>query len=141
MGADVVNLSTLRSEVESELTAAGFAVAQWSDAKLPPAPLVIVDLGDPYVQLAGDDEKSFGARWVATIVATLITGRGPSDETAAELDSMIGKALAALVTLDYTGTIPGDGVPAGVEVQAPLLDKEMIVGALVSVRYPLTMKG
>lgn len=139
MGADVVNLSTLRSEVESELTAAGFAVAQWSDAKLPPAPLVIVDLGDPYVQLA--DEPSFGARWVATIVATLITGRGPSDETAAELDSMIGKALAALVTLDYTGTIPGDGVPAGVEVQAPLLDKEMIVGALVSVRYPLTMKG
>lgn len=139
MGADVVNLSTLRSEVEAELTAAGFAVAQWSDAKLPPAPLVIVDLGDPYVQLA--DEPSFGARWVATIVATLITGRGPSDETAAELDSMIGKALAALVTLDYTGTIPGDGVPAGVEVQAPLLDKEMIVGALVSVRYPLTMKG
>lgn len=139
MGTDVVNLATLRSEVEAELTAAGFAVAQWSDAKLPPAPLVIVDLGDPYVQLA--DEQSFGARWVATIVATLITGRGPSDETAAELDSMIGRALAALVTLDYTRTIPGDGVPVGVEVQAPLLDKDSVVGALVSVRYPITMKG
>ena len=138
----MVNLSTLRSEVESELAAAGFSVAQWADAVLPPAPLVIVDLGDPYVQLAtGEAAGSFGSRWVATIVATIVTGRGPGDGIAAELDRMIESAIGALLTLEHTGTIPGDGVPSNVEVRAPLLDSENVVGAQLTISYPINLKG
>ncbi|QXU55202.1 hypothetical protein [Rhodococcus sp. LW-XY12] len=132
---------TLRSEVEHELAEAGFSVAAWADNALPPAPLVIVDLGDPYLQYTPETTSTFGARWSATIVATLITGRGPDRSVAAELDSMIERAVAALLTLDHTGTIPGDGVPTAVEVRAPMLDAENIVGAQLSITYPITMKG
>lgn len=138
----MVNLLTLRDEVAHELAEAGFTVAGWADNTLPPAPLVIVDLGDPYLQQAPTDAAgTFGARWTATIVATLITGRGPSTEVAAELDSMIEGAIGALLTLEHTGTIPGDGVPTRVEVRAPLLDSDNVVGAQLSVTYPITMKG
>lgn len=138
----MVNLLTLRDEVTHELAEAGFTVAGWADSTLPPAPLVIVDLGDPYLQQAPNDSAgTLRARWTATIVATLITGRGPSTEVAAELDTMIERAIGALLTLEHTGTIPGDGVPTQVEVRAPLLDSDNVVGAQLSVTYPITMKG
>lgn len=138
MGADMVSLATVRREAVTALNEAGIDAVHWTSPTINP-PCAIVSLGEPYVDRPTPDETAtFAAPWMANLVIELVTGRGPSEEVADALDEMITTALRALTT----GTIPGDSPagPARIEVRAPLIDANNIVGAHLLVSIPHDMK-
>ena len=144
MGADMVNLTQLRSEVKYELEQAGLAVAGWADNALPPPPCAIVSLAEPYVTRAeAGASGSFDCPFVAHLAIEVVAGRGPDEQVAAELDGMIAAAVVSLLYGDNTGTVPGDGVPSLVDVRpyiAGTAEESLTVGAYVSIDFPITMK-
>lgn len=139
----MVNLTTLRAEVKAELEAAGLTVAAWADNRLPAPPCAIVSLTEPYLTPATEETGSFDCKFVAHLSVEVVAGRGPDEQVAAELDSLIRSAVLALTTGEYTQTVPGDGVPKLVDVRpyvAESPEESLTVGAYVSVDFPINMK-
>ncbi|MCD2142345.1 hypothetical protein [Rhodococcus pyridinivorans] len=139
----MVNLTTLRTEVKDELEAAGIPTAGWADNRLPAPPCAIVSLAEPYLSPATEGSGSLECRFVAHLAVEVVAGRGPDEQVAAELDWLIRTAVLALLTGEYTGRVPGDGVPQLVDVRpyvAETPEESMTVGAYVSVNFPINMK-
>jgi hypothetical protein len=96
------SLVALRNEVKDQLVAAGLTnvVAYWPDS-LYTVPLVIVDGGDPYLDII--PEKTFvqaGQEFTATATArlrvTIAVGSGDSEALRNALDVLLCQVLAAI---------------------------------------------
>ena len=136
----MVNLTALRTEVKEDLEAAGIPTPGWADNTLPAPPCAIVSLAEPYLSPATEETGSLDCRFVAHLAVEVVAGRGPSEQVAAELDSLIRTAVLALITGEYTGRVPGDGIPQLVDVRPYIAEESMTVGAYVSVNFPINMK-
>lgn len=132
----MVNLATVRAEVETALTEAGLSVTHWTADRIT-APCVVIGLGDPYLDTDGPVTAS--APWAAHLVLQVFPAlRGISAAVADQLDDMIGQVVLALRTANPA---PGDSSPLRIDDVRVAGNDDGIFAGEVSVTIPLNLKA